>query len=71
MRVQKIYDFGQKAISEAILMRTHNMFLSLWRTQKLSFINQYLHLPLTFLRWTILDQLASYTDEGRLIMWRR
>ena len=30
----------------------------------------YLHLPLTFLRWTILDQLASNTDEGQLIMWR-
>ena len=28
----------------------------------------YLHFPLTFLRWTILDQLASYTDEWQLIM---
>ena len=25
----------------------------------------YLHLPLTFLRWTILDQLALSTDEGQ------
>ena len=33
-------------------------------------ISEYLHLPLTFLRWNILDQLASYTDEGQLIMWR-
>ena len=31
------------------------------------FIRQYLHLPLAFLRWTISDQLASYTDEGQLI----
>ena len=28
---------------------------------------KYLHLPLTFLRWTILDQLALSTDEGQLI----
>ena len=34
------------------------------------FVNQYLHLPLTFLRWIILDQLASYTDERQMIMWR-
>ena len=30
----------------------------------------YLHLPLTFIRWTISDQLASYTDEDQLIVWR-
>ena len=33
--------------------------------------SQYLHLPLTSLRWTILDQLASYTDEGQLIKRRQ
>ena len=29
----------------------------------------YLHLPLTFLRWIILDQLALSTDEGQLNRW--
>ena len=32
--------------------------------------NKYLHLPLTFLRWPILDQLALSTDEGQLIARR-
>ena len=32
------------------------------------FIYKYLYLPLTFLRWAILDQLASYTNEGQLII---
>ena len=36
----------------------------------LQIINEYLHLPLTFLRWTILDQLALSTDEGQLIARR-
>ena len=30
----------------------------------------YLHLPLTFFRWTILDQLDLSTDEGQLIARR-
>ena len=34
----------------------------------MSFNSEYLHLPLTFLRWTISDQLVSYTDEGQLII---
>ena len=33
-------------------------------------IYEYLHLPLTFLKWTILDQLALSTDEGQLIARR-
>ena len=33
-------------------------------------ILKYLHLPLTFLKWTILDQLALSTDEGQLIARR-
>ena len=35
------------------------------------FISNYLHLPLTFLKWAILDQLTSYTDKDQLLMWRR
>ena len=34
------------------------------------FRTEYLHLPLTFLRWTILDQLALSTDECQLIVRR-
>ena len=36
----------------------------------LLFSDIYIHLPLTSLRWTILDQLALYTDEGQLIARR-
>ena len=32
--------------------------------------SKYLHLPLTSLRLTCLDQLASYIDEGQLITRR-
>ena len=37
---------------------------------KWTFKGIYLHLPLTFLRWTFLDQLALSTDEGQLIARR-
>ena len=31
----------------------------------MNFTALYLHFPLTYLRWTSLDQLASYIDEGQ------
>ena len=33
-------------------------------------ISKISNIPLAFLRWSILDQLASYTNEGQLNMWR-
>ena len=49
---------------------THCIYMSM-NVRKMKFIMKYLHLPLTFLRWTISDQQASYFDEGQLIMWQQ
>ena len=49
---------------------THCIYTSM-NVRKMKFIMKYLHLPLTFLRWTISDQQASYSDEGQLIMWQQ
>ena len=47
-----------------------DVFCMEWRCASGFGIILYLHLPLTFRRWTILDQLASSTDEGQLIARR-
>ena len=45
-------------------------YIMAWNVYWYIHLDIYLHLPLTFLRWTISDQLASYTDKGQVIMWR-
>ena len=55
----------QEGVTYHILPKKTVWYLSAWHCY-----TEIFNLLLTSLRWTISDQLASYTDEGQLIMWR-
>ena len=62
-------------IVQETLRASSNFSTAHWLHHPMNVKNQvlilkYSHLPLTSLRWTILEQLALYTDEGQLIARR-